>query len=76
MKYDQSNFPKGHILVDANGKQIDNAIWCDTETGEVRRLIHRSEPGNKWRTPDLEFGCWLDREPFPAPLRVVPADSK
>ena len=76
MKYDETNFPKRHILVDANGNKIDNAISCDTETGAVVRLIPNTEPPNEWRTASLHWGCWLDEQPFPAPLRVVPTDSK
>ena len=76
MKYDYTNWPKGHILLDANGNKIDNAISCDTETGKVVRLIPKSEPWNEWRAASLHWGCWVDNQPFTAPLRVVSSDSK
>ena len=72
MIYTQANWPRGHRLLDANGTEIKNAIWCNTETGECERLVPNTEPGNEHREVNLFFGCWSDYEPLPAPLRVEP----
>lgn len=76
MIYTDKNWPRGHRLVDANGHEITNCIWCNTETGECQRLVPNTEPSNEWRTADMTFGCWRDYQPFPAPLRIEPVEVK
>lgn len=58
------------IVLDANGIDIGEVFWCNTETGEAGRYM-RSQEGSLIIAPDgfTKMMIWTKH---PAPLKVVP----
>jgi|LakMenEpi03Aug12_release.lakeMendotaPanAssembly.Ray.scaffolds.fasta_scaffold10716_20 hypothetical protein len=63
-----------HVF-DANGVELSDVCWCDTETGEVKHPA-RDEDGNIKTTIRFDGAVVtvLESQVYPAPLRLLRGD--
>ncbi len=64
-----------YSVFDANGTELLDVCWCDTETGEVKHPA-RDEEGNIQTTIrfDGALSVVLESQFYPAPLRLLRGD--